>query len=163
MVFQMFYNSVEQTKGILGKGWVHNYQINVRKEDQRAVLLWSDGREEVFIKEEDGQYIHLIGKHDTLEEVPEGMRYQTVLGQSYTFDKEGRVIKAADRNGNALMFFYEGERLKKARSISGETLCYQYNDDGLLSEVSDNKGRRIRLYYEEESNPFKMSTIARVV
>lgn len=148
--FKMFYNSVEQKTGVLGKGWVHNYQIGLHKEDQRAVLCWSDGREDIFVKDSDGQYSHLIGKHDTLEEVPEGLVYQTVLGQSYIFDSSGKAIKAEDRNGNKLFFFYDEKgRLQQIKSISGEALFYEYNEAGLLEKVSDGEGRAVYLSYKE--------------
>lgn len=151
MEFKMFYNSVEQQKGVLGKGWVHNYQIGICREGQRAVLHWSDGREDIFMKDLDGQYTHLIGKHDTLKEVEEGLCYQTIFGQTYVFNQEGRVIKAADQNGNELMYSYDAKgKLAGVKSISGEALCYQYNADGLLETVSDCEGRTVNLSYEDD-------------
>ena len=55
--FKMSYNSMEKQDGALGKGWVHNYEIYITKEDQRAILHWSDGKEETFVKVEDGMVL----------------------------------------------------------------------------------------------------------
>lgn len=148
MEFKMFYNSMELQEGVLGKGWVHNYQISIRQEGKRTMLHWSDGRKEIFQSDSSGQYVHLIGKMDTLEEVPEGLLYQTILGQRYLFDRNGMCTKAADPNGNELVFSYdEAGRLTEARSISGEALYYQYGADGLLAEVSDSADRSVSLSY----------------
>lgn len=148
--FKMFYNSMERQSGVLGSGWVHNYQIYIVKEQQRAVLHWSDGREETFVRETDGTYAHLIGKQDTLLETSEGLVYQTESGLSYRFDTEGKNTKVEDRNGNYLMFSYDvAGRLAEARSISGEALFYQYDAEGLLTEVSDQTGRAVKLAYKE--------------
>ncbi len=149
LAFVMFYNSMEPQSSVLGKGWVHNYQIYLRKEEQRVVLHWSDGREETFLREENGQYSHLIGKRDTLMEATEGMVYKTELGIKYLFDSQGKNIRVEDRNGNWLKFFYDAEgRLTEAKSISGEALFYRYGEEGLLSEVSDQTGRSVNLSYE---------------
>lgn len=148
--FVMFYNSMEQQSSVLGKGWVHNYQIYLRKEQQRVVLHWSDGREETFLREENGQYSHLIGKRDTLMETSEGMVYKTDLGIKYVFDSQGKNTRVEDRNDNWLKFSYDAEgRLKEAKSISGEALFYRYGEDGLMSEVSDGTGRSVSLSYKD--------------
>ena len=150
MEFKIFYNSVEQKQGVLGKGWVHNYQIYIQREKQGVVLHWSDGREEIFVSQEDGQYTHLIGKQDALSETPDGLVYKTTLGVSYVFDKEGRNTKVEDRNGNTLTFSYDiAGRLSEVKSISGEALRYQYDANNLLVEVADNIGRSVNLSYED--------------
>ena len=147
--FKMFYNSMEKQEGILGRGWVHNYEIYITKEDQRAMLHWSDGKEETFIRMEDGTYLHFIGKHDVLSETEEGMLYETTLGAKYYFDKKGRNIKIEDRGGKYLEMTYdEAGRLKNVKSLSGETLFYKYNEENLLISVSDSEGREISLSYE---------------
>lgn len=148
--FKMFYNSMEKQSGVLGSGWVHNYQIYIVKEQQRAVLHWSDGREETFVRETDGTYAHLIGKQVTLTETSEGLVYQAESGLRYRFDTEGKNTKVEDRNGNYLIFSYDfAGRLAEARSISGEALFYQYDTEGLLTEVSDQTGRVVSLAYKE--------------
>ncbi len=149
VVFKMFYNSMEKRDGVLGKGWVHNYQIYIRREDSRAILHWSDGREETFIKMEDGTYLHFIGKHDLLKETDEGMLYETTLGAKYYFDQEGKNTRVEDCNGKYLELTYDSAgRLKEVKSVSGESLFYKYNEDNLLIGVSDSEGRKVSLSYE---------------
>ena len=63
------------------------------------MLHWSDGKEETFVKMEDGTYLHFIGKADRLSEIEEGMLYETTLGAKYYFDKEGRNTRVEDGNG----------------------------------------------------------------
>lgn len=165
MEFSMVYNSVERQDGALGNGWVHNYQIYLIKNPQSVVLHWSDGREETFIREGEGQYSHITGKGDTLMEIVEGMVYKTELGVKYTFDNEGRNTKIEDSNDNWLKLSYDfAGRLAEVKSISGETLRYAYNEEGFISEVSDGAGRIVRLFYtegyltkvsDEENNTFR--------
>lgn len=148
--FKMFYNSMEKQEGALGKGWVHNYEIYITKEDQRAMLHWSDGKEETFVKMEDGTYLHFIGKADRLSETEEGMLYETTLGAKYYFDKEGRNTRVEDGNGRYMELIYDGTgRLEIVKSMSGEALSYKYNEENLLIDVSDSEGRAVSLSYEK--------------
>ena len=156
---------MERQDGALGNGWVHNYQIYLIKNPKSVVLHWSDGREETFIREGEGQYSHITGKGDTLMEIVEGMVYKTELGVKYTFDNEGRNTKIEDSNDNWLKLSYDfAGRLAEVKSISGETLRYAYNEEGFISEVSDGAGRIVRLFYtegyltkvsDEENNTFR--------
>lgn len=148
MSFQISYNSTEPSDGIMGNGWVHNYQICMKKEGQRAVLHWSDGREEIFEAGEDGIYRHLIGKKSELWKTEEGLAYETEFGITYLFDQEGKNVCVHDRNDNALTMTYDAEgRLEEVKSLSGEMLFYQYNEEGLLVQVSDHTGRMVGLSY----------------
>ncbi len=150
MEFAMVYNSMERQDSVLGNGWIHNYQIRLIKKSQSIVLQWSDGREETFISEGEGQYSHVTGKGAALTEATEGMVYKTELGIKYVFDKEGRNTRIEDSNDNWLKLSYDfAGRLAEVKSISGETLSYVYNEEGFLAEVFDCTGRMVRLFYTQ--------------
>ena len=54
LLFRRFYNRLDTRKGSMGKGWRHNYEIELLIEKDRYTLVWDDGREEVYLRTKDG-------------------------------------------------------------------------------------------------------------
>lgn len=151
MLFRMFYNSMEKRNGVLGKGWVHNYEISLDSVQNKYTLHLADGREEIFVKEADGRIFHYCGKSLELEESVSGYTYRSSDGVTYYFDVNGNCTKIMDKNGNYLQLTYnEKNKLAKAENNSGATISYRYDENNLLIEVSDSEGRKVALNYQEE-------------
>lgn len=150
MQLQLFYNSMEQRDSVVGKGWVHNYQVLVKFEGERTILTWTDGREDIYVKGEGEKYRNVITKKEDLTETEEGFEYETDLGVRYFFDKVGKNIGIIDTNDNQLMLGYDDAgRLTQVSSCSGEKLCFTYNAEDFLTEVRDHSGRCVKLEYQE--------------
>jgi len=150
MHLELFYNSMEQRDGVVGKGWVHNYQVYIQFEGERTILTWTDGREDIYLKGKSEKYRNIITKKEDLTETEEGFEYETTLGVRYFFDKVGKNTGIIDTNHNQLILVYDDiNRLMEVKSCSGERLCFTYNATDLLAEVRDHSGRCVQLEYRE--------------
>lgn len=147
--FKMTYNSMEADRGTLGKGWVHNYEVAIRREGSRVILNGADGKCEIFEKNVSGTYQKIDGSKTVLLESQEGFCYQTELEQQYFFDRDGNMIKAVDQNANQLTFSYNTQKqLVEVKNESGQKLCFAY-ENNLLVKVFDQTGRCVDFKYRE--------------
>ncbi len=146
--FKMTYNSMEADRSVLGKGWVHNYEVRIQREGNRVILNGADGRYEIFEKNTDGTYREINGRKDILWETREGFCCRTQLEQQYIFRRDGKIVKAVDQNTNQLTFSYHGEKLAEVKNESGQKLSFAYEND-LLTKVFDQTGRCVTFTYRE--------------
>ena len=150
--FKRFYNSINIRSGTMGIGWRHNYEIRLFIEQDRYVILWEDGREEVYLRDKENGPEPLFGLPCRLKQEKEDYLYETQSGLVYTFNFQGRLLKQEDPNGQGLWFTYDKEgRLIRVVNSEGASLHYEYKGlHGLLWHVSDHTGRHITLAYELE-------------
>ncbi len=148
--FRQVYNRMDTRKGCMGKGWRHNYEICLLAEADRYVLLWGDGREEVFMRGKDEKPKPLSGGTGCLKRQADSFLYETYDGQTYTFDETGRFLRQKDLNQQGVELTYDAEgRLSRVSNGHGGSLTYQYDPfTGMLARVSDHTGRQVRLAYE---------------
>jgi YD repeat-containing protein len=132
--FKRFYNAIDGMDHVLGKGWTHNYNIKLIKENNETKILLGDGRVEKY--DED--------KH-----------------KHYNFNEDGDLLYIEDENqvagassngklrpaGNRTSLEYKDAQLIKVSSASG-TLTFQYDQDGLIRKVHDDTKREVRYEYE---------------
>ncbi len=146
--FHVYYNSMDKYGGCLGKGWRHNYEIQVVQERDGTIFLhYGDGRRAVFRRSIGDVYTPVCGDRGMLRKNADGYRY--VSGDvEYVFGKDGAVYKAIDRDGNTDMFTYNAQgQLEEVRGANGGILHYYYNIEGKLYRVCDHTGREVRLGY----------------
>ncbi len=148
--FCRFYNRIDERSGTLGKGWRHNYEIWLSMEEDRYVLLWGDGQEEVYLREKDGEAVPLFGMPCRLNRTKDGYEYLTSDNRKYVFDPKGRLVEIRNQNGKGLGFTYDSHgRLARVSNGHGAWLDYQYDrSTGMLLEVRDHRGRNVTLSYE---------------
>lgn len=150
MSFRRFYNRLDKRQGCMGVGWRHNYEIQLLIEEDRYVILWNDGREEIYMKIEEGGIEPLFGCLCRLEIHEKGYSYLAQNGILYTFNLAGLLISAKDGDERGLTFLYNKQ--DKLISVSNgyhSTLQYQYDRaSGNLVSVCDHTGRLITLTYE---------------
>lgn len=150
LFFKRFYNRIDTRSGCMSDGWRHNYEIELLMEDDCYVILWDDGREEIYMRDDDGSIEPLFGCLCRLKRAGEYFTYLTQEGLCYTFDCKGHLISQIDANGLGLHFTYN--HLGKLEVVSngcGGTLRYQYDTaSGYLLSVQDHTGRNVSLTYE---------------
>ena len=148
MSFHVFYNSMDGYRGTLGKGWRHNYEIQVREEGgTSAILHLGDGRRIMFRRSLGDVYTPVSGGTGLLRKEPEGYRY-AAGGSVYVFGRDGLVRSVTDRSGNTDTFVYNQQgQLEEARGANGGVLHYYHNREGNLYRVCDHTGREVRLSY----------------
>ena len=155
LCFRRFYNALEERKGVMGTGWIHNYEVHIKEGEEWVSLYLEDGKEEHYEEGEEGIFKSLRGSLGCLKREGEGFRYEKADGDIYRFDKDGKCILLEDVRGNGTELSYDGEgRLVCARERgegeASSSLSYAYDGDGQLIRVSDHTGRTVRMSYEKE-------------
>ena len=149
--FHRYYNSKDSRIGVLGRCFLHNYQIALEKEADGTIgVRLADGQ--INYHDKKGQeYIARNTALEFLKETEQGYILVHPGQENISFDQEGKMLRKEDRNGRGISFFYcEDGKLKKAETDNGSSLTYCYNQMGQLKKVTDHTGRSVLLQYEEE-------------
>lgn len=151
LFFKIFYNAIENDRGgALGKGWHHNYEINMQistNSNQIVVRMW-DGKEILFHMIGKNNYIANLGDRICLKKEANEYVCHFTNGVRWFFDFEGKLTSIKDRNNNVKSFQYTEEGLlSEVIGDNGGKFFYKYNSEGNLICVSDNTGREVNLIY----------------
>ncbi|MCL2146793.1 MAG: DUF6531 domain-containing protein [Synergistaceae bacterium] len=129
MSFVAFYNALEQRGNSLGFGWVHNFEVSISIKDSQATVFHEDGKQEIFIRSDRGQYYQSQGVDNHLRVKDGALEYQTHAGLKYTFDSFGKLLRKEDRNANFIEMTYDEKGiLTYARNNSGATFEFRYEE-----------------------------------
>ena len=167
LLFERYYNSLDNSVGPLGPGWMHTYNI---------VLDDSYGTDEVAVRWADGQVVvwHDAGggtyeatQWDNYEQLTadgNGWYVTTQAMDVFAFDTSGRLLSIVDKNGNAVTLSYGDPGhpdavTSVADCITGHALSLDY-DDGLLSRVSDWTGRHVDYSYDGQGRLTQVLDVA---
>ena len=106
--------------------------------------------EGVYIGPQERSNILTVPNDDAPDE--SGFYLITRKQDRYYFDDSGTLRYIADINQNKTSFDYDDNRklLTKVSNVCG-SLSFSYNDDGLLTTVSDHTGRNATFEYEKNS------------
>lgn len=80
IMFKRTYNRIDNREGCMGRGWRHNYEIELITEDDCYIIVWEDGREEIYMRLEDCGIDALFGCICRLEKKDKGFSYKTQQG-----------------------------------------------------------------------------------
>ena len=143
------YNSKEEKVGVFGKGWRHSYEISISREENGYILHLSDGQDEAYLLDDEGNIVSVFDDFDRLKKTRDGFEYKSGEGLSYLFNKEGKLVcmERKDKAKVALSYDTEG-RLLTVSDALGSSLYFLYDDLGKLREVKDHTGRKIEYRYE---------------
>lgn len=59
--FCLFYNALEERRGVMGRGWIYNYEMSVREEGEVLRVLLAGGKEEQYRADENGGFSSIRG------------------------------------------------------------------------------------------------------
>ena len=154
--FTISYNSLLLAEGNLGRAWEHNgYDFTLRELPNDDVIInWSANQFNLFAKSGDAYKSPQSACHsDTLVKTANGFTL-TRKGITYDFDELGRLLKLQNRQAQSLEFQRdaEGRLTQVTEPVSGISLSYAYNGDGLLTTVTDSLGRKVLLGYDGDRN-----------
>lgn len=87
------------------------------------------------------------------DSTPEGAHWVLTErdGGQYWFERHSpnRLVRYADRFGNAVTYSYDGGLLSRITSPHGRTISFTYNSDNHVVGVTDNTGRTVTYEYRE--------------
>ena len=136
-------------QGTLGYGWVHNYDMRLKRLDANTVLWFTGtGRAETFIVQVDGTYRSPTGFFCRLLGTDTAFSIREPNGMVYAFKSltdpvaPGAIASVTDRHGNQLTMTYgtAGNSVGKLTVVQDAYLrkyTYTYDANGHLATVSD--------------------------
>lgn len=155
LVFKRTYNAIGETKGVLGKNWIHSFEwsLDAQKADDKTILALTnpDGRVDYYEPVENGYYFECkLAPGNQLHEEPDGYRLITAAQEHYQFDAQGHMLEIKTIDGKATTFEYnEAKQLSGVHTISGSIL-FSYDMDGHLSSIKDQSGREVTFQCDQD-------------
>lgn len=149
LIFRRMYNSLEETISSLGKGWTHNFDINMTIDNvlEQATITLEDSHKEIFYIE-DNKFIPLFNKNSSLNKIDSGFIFKSSNNNIYLFDTDGNCLKYEDSKGVLYEFEYEDNKLCRISNKCGQILL-KYNEEGLLKEIHDGLDRKQSYIYDD--------------
>lgn len=117
-------------------------------DDNLLSIILEDGREVIYQRKLENEYIPIMGDKGTLEKFHNGYYYKS-KEWVYEFDTEGKLKKQTNRNNKSRLFIYNDDGLLTGvENEVGNQLSYTYNEEKKLIRVADHTGRLVELSYE---------------
>jgi len=136
--------------GALGRGWSHNWEERLVKDEFDDVTLFGqNGSQRLFKPDLRGGYQSGLGDYGRLVSLPGGafsLREKGALEKEFYAD--GRLNFVLDPNGNRITCGYSGSRLTSLAHSSGQRLDLGYNAQGRIATVTDLVGRTTEFTYD---------------
>jgi RHS repeat-associated protein len=73
-------------------------------------------------------------------------------GATQQFDSMGRLLHEQDRNGNAVLYGYTGNRLTSIGDATGVVFTFAYDTDGHVTHMDATNGERVEYAYDNDGN-----------
>ncbi|MBR5799865.1 MAG: RHS repeat protein, partial [Lachnospiraceae bacterium] len=144
--FTRSYNAMDRNKGVLGRGWFHNWEMQLLWKEDTIVLLHEDGREEHFA-EKNGRYVSNQNNSNMLLEIGEHYYFTGREREVRIFDKSGRFIRLQQEDGGVTLT-YDEEKLFQVTQDTGMFFRLDYDAQGRLVKLEDEAGRCVSYGYD---------------
>lgn len=152
LTFHVFYNSMNERRGSLGRGWMHDYEVRLEMESELIRVFREDASEWRFYKKDENTFYSLNGTFGLLKKTENGYVMRDRTQTEYYFDAFGTLIRKKDLSGAVLRMTYGDDgRLKEVSDDFQNRLLFAYDMEGRLADVSDHAGRTICISYQGEN------------
>lgn len=148
LILGRFYNSISEFRGMLGRDWNSSFEIKLcgrtgnLSEDSELIIVQADGREENFFAIDEKRYNSTSTAK--LYKCDDSFVYQTIKGERYFFDREGKYYRFENRHNVGFDLLYENNQLKKVVKDTGEYFLFSYDENSFLKCVQDHVGRECK-------------------
>ncbi|MDO5812380.1 MAG: DUF6531 domain-containing protein [Bacillota bacterium] len=148
VIFHRYYNAKDSRISSLGKGFKHNYDIELREIGNNYSIVLEDGRC-IHFELKDDVYVGKDTAEEHLFKVNDEFILKTRDGNIYKFNSFNKISRLEDENKIGISFEYdENENLIRAKADNESELLYTYVND-LLVDVKDHTGRKIQFIYKD--------------
>lgn len=153
---QLQYSSDSLAKGSMGIGWYYNYEMSIKKTEEGCQLYLNPSNYIIYTKKTDSESEYICNvsgrKNDVLTLNNDGSYTVNCNNETiYNFDKTGRLISETDKSGFGLHISYEAQTIKITENISGKSIVLTKNQNGLVTEITDNAGNICHLMYDKNN------------
>lgn len=135
---QRTYNSIDSREGRLGRGWRHNWEVelDIDAESGDVTLIGEDGQQLRYDRRIDNTYVGDVGVHSRLTKTTDGYELVRKDDLRYRFDTAGRLLSKQDANGQGVTLTRNTDgRLTGATDAAGRVASFGYDAAGRLVEV----------------------------
>jgi RHS repeat-associated protein len=131
--------------GTFGYGWSSSYNthlaVNVEGGKGTATVYEDNGSTILFEQSTNGWIANGPWVQAKLVETEGEYVYALPDQITMRFDKEGRLLSEADRDGNTITLSYnEAGQLEKAEDAEGRAIVFSYNEEGFIKEAKGPAG-----------------------
>jgi YD repeat-containing protein len=153
VLFQRTYNTQDSYAGPLGTNWTHSYNILLTDESPAISIKWGDGHTDTYALT-DSLYVPPPGVYNTLVKNPDGTYALTQPNQAqYNFTATGTLLSIVDKNGNSLVFAYDGHgNLIQITDTVGRHITLSYDSSNRTTQISDPVGRTVAFTYSSSND-----------
>lgn len=162
-VFRRVYNHQRASvAGAMGYGWDHNLNwvlspgsdgVMILKEGDGSTFTFNPGGDGVNYTSPPGAHMRLVKGADGAHTL---VRHDNNL--LYQFDAQGRLLRLAESNGNALTLTYDSKgRLSQVTDPAGKAITFAYSEAGYLIRTthpghSSEQPRQVIYEYDHAGN-----------
>ena len=146
--FRIFYNMQNPSGGILGRGWMHNWEICLKIAGDQIMMIRYDASQLKFLRKGDS-FISEKGTLATLCEEDGGYCVTDHEDISWHFDTDGKLQKEEIPGGSWIILNYMEGILRKATDQNGDYIAFDYDETGRMKEVRDQSGRSLNIYCDK--------------
>ncbi|WP_277408719.1 RHS repeat-associated core domain-containing protein [Lacrimispora xylanisolvens] len=145
------YQSVNQSAGILGKGWSFTYEGRLCRDREKGLhvslpeglyLIFPMTGEKYLTASGYGERFLLSQTEERDWLLKDNQEFKT-----YLYQENGLLLLVRDQCGQELRFSYQGDRLKKMETPVGHSIRFTFQD-GHLTKMEDTIGRSIKFHYK---------------
>jgi len=146
--FRIFYNMQNPAGGILGRGWMHNWEVVLKTAADQITMIRDDASQLKFFREGEN-YTPKKGTLAELQETEDGYCVTDHEGMSWHFDTNGILQKEETAEGSWVSLSYAEGLLRKVVDKNGDYIAFDYDESGSLKEIKDQSGRSLNIYCDK--------------
>lgn len=150
MNVRMFYNVCDGKYGALGRGWRHNFERQLTKEDDIIRITNEDGSFVNFKRDSAGVYSPIAGSLGSISVYSTGYAFLDDEKILHTFDLTGQYLSAETSDGWRMDLCYSNNKLSYISCTDEITLNFRYDMYGRLEEIFDQANRVLKFSFEGE-------------
>ncbi|TAN44748.1 MAG: RHS repeat protein, partial [Nitrospirae bacterium] len=143
------YNSLDPYKGVLGKGWTHNYNLFIPTQNDGSLALKAEDGNNIIFKSSNGAYYPEPKTGDTtyiIKNTDGTYTRRHKDGKIETYNTSGKIISIRDLNANTTTLTYTGNDLTTITDPNGRTIYLTVNS-GRITAITDISGRTYAISY----------------
>ncbi|TAN44457.1 MAG: hypothetical protein EPN22_06615, partial [Nitrospirae bacterium] len=143
------YNSLDPYKGVLGKGWTHNYNLFITPQNDGSLALKAEDGNNIIFKSSNGAYYPEPKTGDTtyiIKNTDGTYTRRHKDGKTETYNPSGKITSISDMNSNTTTLTYTGSDLTTITDPNGRTIYLTVNS-GRITAITDISGRTYAISY----------------
>ena len=153
LLFARSYNALGTYSGPMGSNWTHSYNVLLTDAVSSVLIQLGDGHTENYVLSA-GVYVPPPGVYNTLVKNTDGTYLLTQKDLTrYNFSSVGKLSSVADKDGNQVLFSYDGNgNLIQITDTVGRKFTLAYDSSNRITQIKDPIGRTELFTYSSNND-----------